>query len=108
MAPASRNPVKFQGFLGRRCNDGVRSGRPLFDEVRMQGDVGSLSHLERVVSQRRRAGKAAQVEATTTNDAPVASPLRSCHRLPHPFYASSRAAAERERLPDGEEVGSVA
>ena len=39
----------------------------------MRSYAGSFSHLERRLSQRRRAGKAEPVEATTTNDMPVVS-----------------------------------
>jgi hypothetical protein len=58
MDPRATNPVKFEGFLVQRWNEGFRNGRRLLTEVREQGYTGSFGHLERLLCSWRRAGSA--------------------------------------------------
>ena len=62
MDPRSTNPVKFEDFLAQRWDEGFRNGRRLLTEVRQQGYTGSFSHLERLLSNWRRAGRAVLVQ----------------------------------------------
>jgi transposase len=71
MEPKSSNPVKFEDFLAQRWNTGFRNGRRLLTEVRLQGYTGSFSHLERLLSQWRRAGSAAIAQTSSTIDTPI-------------------------------------
>ena len=49
------SPLYFQDFLSRRWADGDKVGRRLFHDIRHRGYTGSFSHLERLLSEWRRA-----------------------------------------------------
>jgi transposase len=74
--PKASNPLKFESFLAQRWHDGIRSGRRLVTELWQQGYTGSFSHLERLLSQWRRAGSAVLVHKSRVNDTPVISTPR--------------------------------
>ena len=51
----SSSPRYFQDFLSRRWADGDKVGSRLFHDIRHRGYSGSFSHLERLLSEWRRA-----------------------------------------------------
>jgi transposase len=51
------SPLYFEAFLKERWVIGDRRGRGLFSDIRHRGYTGSLSHLERLLSQWRQAEK---------------------------------------------------
>ena len=63
MAPKSTTPSKFQTYLSRRWAEGCTTGRDLLPEIRYLGYTGSLSQLERLLTQWRRAGHTAMTDA---------------------------------------------
>ena len=67
MAPKQSTPVRFQSHLGRRWAEGCTSGRTLLLEIKELGYTGSLSQLNRLLTEWRRTGRpAATAEATTS------------------------------------------
>ena len=91
------SPLYFQEYLARRWAEGDRVGRRLLHDVRRRGYLGSLSHLERLLSTWRRRDNAS-AGAPTQPSPPRGSsrfvrlvPLirrqdgRSRQRWPHPF-----------------------
>jgi hypothetical protein len=66
MAPKSTTPSKFQTYLSRRWSEGCTTGRDLLLEIKCLGYTGSLSQLERLLTQWRHAGHA------VASDAPAA------------------------------------
>ena len=53
------SPLYFQHFLARRWAEGDKVGRRLFHDIRHRGYTGSRSHLERLLSEWRRAERPA-------------------------------------------------
>ena len=53
------SPLYFQDFLARRWAEGDKVGRRLFHDIRHRGYTGSRSHLERLLSEWRRAERPA-------------------------------------------------
>jgi transposase len=100
MEPRSTNPVKFEGFLAQRWNEGFRNGRRLLMEVRQQGYTGSFSHLERLLSDWRRAGSAVLVQKASRDDTPI---VPSRPTVP-PIAASILCIKPRGQLTRHEEV----
>ena len=56
MNPKSTTPMRYSGYLARRWVEGIRSARHLLAEIRKLGYTGSLTHLDRLLSQWRRTG----------------------------------------------------
>jgi transposase len=100
MDPRSTNPVKFEDFLAQRWDEGFRNGRRLLTEVRQQGYTGSFSHLERLLSNWRRAGRAVLVQKASRDGAPVVPPRLT---VP-PIAASILCMKPRAQLTCQEEV----
>jgi transposase len=63
MAAKATTPRRFQAYLSQRYAEGCTSGRDLLPEVTRLGFTGSLSQLERLLTQWRRAGHPAIVAA---------------------------------------------
>lgn len=57
MAPKPTTPRSFENHLSRRWTEGCTSGRSLLPEIKNLGYTGSLSHLERLLSRWRQAGR---------------------------------------------------
>jgi transposase len=100
MDPRSTNPVKFEGFLTQRWNDGFRNGRRLLTEVRQQGYTGSFGHLERLLCSWRRAGSAVLVQKASRDDAPFVPP----RPIVPPIAASILCVKPRGQLTRQQEV----
>lgn len=62
MAAKPTTPGNFQNHLSRRWAEGCTTGRDLLPEIKCLGYTGSLSHLERLLSQWRRAGRPAGID----------------------------------------------
>ena len=69
------SPLYFQEFLARRWAEGDRAGGRLFHDVRRRGYLGSLSHLERLLSTWRRRDSASAGARTQPSPSPKAEPL---------------------------------
>ena len=69
------SPLYFQEYLARRWEEGDRVGRRLFHDVRRQGYLGSLSHLERLLSTWRRRDSASAGAPTQPSPPPKMEPL---------------------------------
>ena len=54
MDPKSTTPRKYEAYLAQRWAEGFRTGRHLLPEIQNLGYTGSLTHLERLLSQWRR------------------------------------------------------
>jgi hypothetical protein len=54
---------KFQTYLSRRWAEGCTTGRDLLPEIKYLGYTGSLSQLERLLTQWRHAGQAVASDA---------------------------------------------
>jgi hypothetical protein len=63
MAPKSTTPSKFQTYLSQRWAEGCTTGRDLLPEIKCLGYTGSLSQLERLLTQRRHVGHAMAADA---------------------------------------------
>jgi hypothetical protein len=92
--PKSTNPVKFEGYLAQRWNEGIRTGRRLLTEIRQQGYTGSLSHLHRLLNQWRGAGSAVLAQKSTVND----TSLMPTPRIVPPIAASILCIKPRGQL----------
>ncbi len=57
-------------------NEGIRTGRRLLTEIRQKGYTGSVSHLQRLLSQWRRAGSAVPVQKPHVKDTSLMPPPR--------------------------------
>ena len=69
MAPKPTTPIKFEAYLARRWAEGVRCARHLLSEIRDRGYLGSLTHLNRLLSKWRRAGHGPAPNESDANDA---------------------------------------
>jgi hypothetical protein len=92
--PKSTNPVKFEGYLTQRWNEGIRIGRRLLTEIRQQGYTGSLSYLHRLLSLWRGAGSAVLAQKSTVND----TSLMPTPRIVPPIAASILCIKPRGQL----------
>ena len=66
--PRLTAPIRFESHLARRWADGFRTARHLLPEIQKLGYVGSLTHLERLLSQWRRTGHGNQSLQTLCAD----------------------------------------
>src|SRR5258708_1267719 len=57
MNPKSTTPRKYETYLAPRWAEGFRTGRHLLPEIKKLGYTGSLTHLERLLSEWRRSGR---------------------------------------------------
>ena len=77
MAPKRSTPVRFQSHLAERWAVGCTSGRTLLLEIKGLGYTGSLSQLNRLLTEWRRSSRPAAAAEATTSGAPVQSRDRS-------------------------------
>jgi hypothetical protein len=63
MAPKFTTPRKFQTYLSRRWAEGCTTDRDLLPEIKCLGYAGSLSQLERLLTQWRHGGHAVVIDA---------------------------------------------
>ena len=67
MNPKSTTPRKYEGYLSQRWAEGFRTARHLLPEIQKLGYTGSLTHLERLLSQWRRAESTPSLPELSTN-----------------------------------------
>lgn len=69
MAPKTTTPSSFRAYLSQRWAAGCTMGRELLAEIRSLGCTGSLTHLQRLLNQWRRAYFAAEAGAPSLQTA---------------------------------------
>ena len=87
MAPKSTTPSKFQIYLSRRWAEGCTTGRDLLPEIKYLGYTGSLSQLERLLTQWRHADHAMVIDATGTETGILSDPTTG--QLVSPIVAAA-------------------
>ncbi len=76
MCPKSTTPRKYESYLAERWAEGFRTARHLLPEIQKLGYTGSLTHLERLLSQwRRTAPRPNLQELSTEADDQVPRPV---------------------------------
>jgi len=96
MAAKSTTPGNFQHHLSQRWTEGCTTGRDLLPEIKCLGYTGSLSHLERLLSQWRRAGRPAGFDGPATKGAILIDP--STGNLVSPIVAAALCIKPRRLL----------
>jgi hypothetical protein len=96
MAAKSTTPSKFEAYLSQRWAEGCTSGRDLLPEIKGRGYTGSLSQLERLLTQWRRSGRVAAVMAPDTTAATLTDP--STGHMVSPIVAAALCIKPRGRL----------
>ncbi len=96
MAPKSTTPSKFQTYLSQRWAEGCTTGRDLLPEIKCLGYTGSLSQLERLLTQWRHAGHAAIIDAPAAKAGILMDP--STGRLVSPIVAAALCIKPRGLL----------
>jgi hypothetical protein len=89
-------PGNFQNHLSRRWAEGCATGRDLLPEIKCLGYTGSLSHLERLLSQWRRAGRPAGIDGPAAKTAMLSDP--STGNLISPIVAAALCIKPRGLL----------
>jgi hypothetical protein len=56
MHPKSTTPRNYESYLAQRWAEGFRTARHLLPEIKKLGYTGSLTHLERLLSEWRQSG----------------------------------------------------
>jgi hypothetical protein len=100
MAPKPNTPSGFRDHLSRRWAEGCTSGRALLLEIRDLGYTGSLSHLGRLLSGWRRAGRPITVDAITAATPLLIDPLTG--HLVSPSVAAALCIKPRGLLTDAQ------
>ena len=98
--PKSTNPVKFESFLAQRWNAGIRTAQRLLTEIRQLGYAGSLSHLQRLLSQWRGSGSTVLVQKPRVNHTLIVP----APRIVPPIAASILRIKPRGQLSRQEEM----
>jgi hypothetical protein len=96
MAPKSTTPSKFQTYLARRWAEGCTTGRDLLPEIKHLGYTGSLSQLERLLTQWRHAGHTAVIDAPAAKTGILSDP--STGQLVSPIVAAALCIKPRGLL----------
>ena len=96
MAAKPTTPGNFQNHLSRRWAEGCTTGRDLLPEIKCLGYTGSLSHLERLLSQWRRAGRPAGLDGPAAKTAMLSDP--STGNLISPIVAAALCIKPRGLL----------
>ena len=96
MAPKSTTPSKFQTYLSRRWAEGCTTGRDLLPEIKILGYTGSLSQLERLLTQWRRAGHAMVIDAPAAETGILSDPTTG--QLVSPIVAAALCIKPRGLL----------
>jgi len=100
MAPKPNTPSGFHDHLSRRWAEGCTSGRALLLEIRDLGYTGSLSHLGRLLTGWRRAGRPVTVDATSVATTLLIDPLSG--NLVSPIVAAALCCKPRGLLTDAQ------
>ncbi len=97
MAAKSTTPSNFQHHLSRRWAEGCTTGRDFcYPRSKCLGYTGSLSHLERLLSQWRRAGRPTGFDGPPTKTAVLMDPLTD--NLVSPIVAAALCIKPRGLL----------
>jgi hypothetical protein len=96
MAAKSTTPSKFQAYLSQRWAEGCTTGRDLLPEITCRGFTGSLSQLERLLTQWRRARHPAIVAAPNTTAGTLRDP--STGHMVSPIVAAALCIKPRGLL----------
>lgn len=96
MAPKSTTPSKFQTYLSRRWAEGCTTGRDLLPEIKYLGYTGSLSQLERLLTQWRHAGHAMVIDAPAAETGILSDPTTG--QLVSPIVAAALCIKPRGLL----------
>ena len=96
MAPKSTTPSKFQIYLSRRWAEGCTTGRDLLPEIKYLGYTGSLSQLERLLTQWRHAGHAMVIDAPAAETGILSDPTTG--QLVSPIVAAALCIKPRGLL----------
>ena len=96
MAAKPTTPGNFQNHLSRRWAEGCTTGRDLLPEIKCLGYTGSLTHLERLLSQWRRAGRPAGIDGPAAKTAVLRDP--STGNLISPIVAAALCIKPRGLL----------
>jgi transposase len=81
MDPRLTAPIRFESHLAKRWADGFRTARHLLPEIQKLGYAGSLTHLERLLSQWRRTGHGPSLQPLCADDVPTGTE-KQCHIPP--------------------------
>ena len=103
MAAKPTMPGNFQNHLSRRWAEGCTTGRDLLPEIKCLGYTGSLSHLERLLSQWRRAGRPAGLYGPAAKAAMLSDP--STGNLISPIVAAALCIKPRGLLTEPQAAG---
>jgi transposase len=68
MSPKSTTPRKYESYLAQRWAEGFRTARHLLPEIQKLGYTGSLTHLERLLSDWRRTRRGLCVQALSADE----------------------------------------
>jgi transposase len=104
MEPRLTAPIRFESHLARRWADGFRTARHLLPEIQKLGYAGSLTHLERLLSQWRRTGHGQSLKTLCADDTPAGTKKR-CHVAP---IAASHLCMKPRGLMGEQELEKVA
>ena len=74
MNPKSTQPSKYASYLVQRWEEGFRTARHLLPEIQKLGYTGSLTHLERLLSQWRRTAPGPSMQEPSTDSEGHAPP----------------------------------
>jgi hypothetical protein len=96
MAPKSTTPSKFQTYLSRRWAEGCTTGRDLLPEIKCLGYTGSLSQLERLLTQWRHVGHAMAADAPAAATGILSDPTTG--QLVSPIVAAALCIKPRGLL----------
>ena len=96
MAPKSTTPSKFQTYLSRRWAEGCTTGRDLLPEIKCLGYTGSLSQLERLLTQWRHVGHAMAANAPAAATGMLSDPTTG--QLVSPIVAAALCIKPRGLL----------
>jgi hypothetical protein len=84
MSPKPTTPRKYASYLAQRWADGFRTARHLLAEIQKLGYAGSLTHLERLLSEWRRARGGPAVQIISTDEGVDGASLASLKVPPIP------------------------
>ncbi len=84
MSPKSTTPRKYESYLAQRWAEGFRTARHLLAEIQKLGYAGSLTHLERLLSEWRRARRGPSVQALSADEGGGGASLVSLKVAPIP------------------------
>ena len=104
MSPKSTTPRKYESYLAQRWAEGFRTARHLLPEIQKLGYTGSLTHLERLLSDWRRARRGPSLQTISADEGSEVS-LAS---LKVPPIAASYLCMKPRGLMTAQEIEKVA